>query len=104
MSDKQVQAVAYDGARAFRDEVPVTAAQAPKIILDAVKAGQWRIWLATLRASWTAGFAGSLSSLHAEFYASFTKEAGLRQGSSSTLRWVKRRKARLEHNTSARPR
>jgi NAD(P)-dependent dehydrogenase (short-subunit alcohol dehydrogenase family) len=43
MSDEQVQAVAQDRARAFRDEAPVTAAQAAKIILDAVKAGQWRI-------------------------------------------------------------
>ena len=43
MSDEQVQTVAQDRARAFRDEAPVTAAQAAKIILDAVKAGQWRI-------------------------------------------------------------
>ena len=43
MSDEQVQAIALDRARAFRDEAPVTAAQAAKIILDGVKAGAWRI-------------------------------------------------------------
>jgi NAD(P)-dependent dehydrogenase (short-subunit alcohol dehydrogenase family) len=43
MSDEQVQTITQDRARAFRDEAPVTAAQAAKIILDAVKAGQWRI-------------------------------------------------------------
>jgi NAD(P)-dependent dehydrogenase (short-subunit alcohol dehydrogenase family) len=81
MSDEQVQAVALDRARAFRDEAPVTAAQAAKIILDAVKAGQWRILVGDA--------AHKLDSLvrrepeqayTPEFYASFAKEAGLRQG------------------------
>ena len=34
---------ALDRARTFRDEAPTTAAAAAKIILDGVKAGQWRI-------------------------------------------------------------
>src|SRR5215470_16490351 len=43
MSDEQIQQLALDRARSFRDEAPTTAAQAAKIILDGVKAGQWRI-------------------------------------------------------------
>jgi NAD(P)-dependent dehydrogenase (short-subunit alcohol dehydrogenase family) len=43
MSDEQVQTITQDRARAFRDQAPVTAPPAAKIMLDAVKAGQWRI-------------------------------------------------------------
>src|SRR6516164_6510313 len=43
MSDEDVQQAAEERARTFRDEAPTTAAQAAKIILDGVKAGQWRI-------------------------------------------------------------
>jgi NAD(P)-dependent dehydrogenase (short-subunit alcohol dehydrogenase family) len=43
MSDDEIQQKAQDRARTFRDEAPTTAAQAAKIILDGVKADQWRI-------------------------------------------------------------
>ena len=43
MSDEDIQQAAEERARTFRDEAPTTAAQAAKIILDGVKAGQWRI-------------------------------------------------------------
>ncbi len=43
MSDDDVQKIALDRARAFRDEAPTTAAQAARIILDGVKAERWRI-------------------------------------------------------------
>ncbi|MBV9564161.1 MAG: SDR family NAD(P)-dependent oxidoreductase [Bradyrhizobium sp.] len=43
LSDEDVQKVVLDRARAFRDDAPTTAAEAAKIILDGVKAGQWRI-------------------------------------------------------------
>ena len=43
MSDEDIQQAAQERARTFRDEAPTTAAQAAKIILDGVKAGQWRI-------------------------------------------------------------
>ena len=43
MSDEQLQAFAAEQARAFLEEAPTTAAQAAKIILDGVKAEQWRI-------------------------------------------------------------
>ena len=43
MSDEDIQKIALDRARSFRDEAPTTAAQAAKIILDGVKADRWRI-------------------------------------------------------------
>jgi NAD(P)-dependent dehydrogenase (short-subunit alcohol dehydrogenase family) len=43
MSDEDIQQMALDRARTFRDEAPMTAAAAAKIILDGVKAGRWRI-------------------------------------------------------------
>src|SRR5262249_22938162 len=43
LSDEDVQKVVLDRARAFRDDAPTTAVEAAKIILDGVKAGQWRI-------------------------------------------------------------
>ena len=81
MSDEQVQAVVQDRARAFRDEAPVTAAQAAKIILDAVKAGEWRILVgdgAHKLDSWVRR--EPEQAYTPEAFASFAKEAGLRQG------------------------
>jgi hypothetical protein len=43
MSDEDIQQIALDRARTFRDEAPTTAAAAAKIILDGVKADRWRI-------------------------------------------------------------
>jgi NAD(P)-dependent dehydrogenase (short-subunit alcohol dehydrogenase family) len=43
MLDEDIQKIALDRARAFRDEAPTTAAAAAKIILDGVKAERWRI-------------------------------------------------------------
>jgi len=43
MSDEDIQRIALDRARTFRDEAPMTAAAAAKVILDGAKAGQWRI-------------------------------------------------------------
>ncbi|MGJ4928180.1 SDR family NAD(P)-dependent oxidoreductase [Bradyrhizobium sp. HKCCYLS2038] len=43
MSDQDIQAAARERARSFLEEAPTTAAQAAKIILDGVKAEQWRI-------------------------------------------------------------
>ena len=43
MSDEDIQNIALDRARSFREEAPTTAAAAVKIILDGVKADQWRI-------------------------------------------------------------
>jgi NAD(P)-dependent dehydrogenase (short-subunit alcohol dehydrogenase family) len=43
MSDEQLQAFAAEQARSFREDAPMTAAQAAKVILDGVKAERWRI-------------------------------------------------------------
>jgi hypothetical protein len=43
LSDAQIQAMADEQARRFRDDAPTSAAQAAKIILDGVKAERWRI-------------------------------------------------------------
>jgi hypothetical protein len=43
MSDEDIQNIALDRARSFRDEAPTSAAAAVKIILDGVKAERWRI-------------------------------------------------------------
>ena len=43
MSDEEIQARGAERARTFLEEAPTTAAQAAKIILDGVKAEQWRI-------------------------------------------------------------
>jgi len=43
MSDDQVRAMVQAQAEGFRDNAPTSAGQAAKIILDGVRAGQWRI-------------------------------------------------------------
>jgi NAD(P)-dependent dehydrogenase (short-subunit alcohol dehydrogenase family) len=43
MSDDDIQQMALDRARSFRDDAPMTAAAAAKVILDGVKAERWRI-------------------------------------------------------------
>jgi NAD(P)-dependent dehydrogenase (short-subunit alcohol dehydrogenase family) len=43
MSDDDIQKIALDRARSFREEAPTTAAAAARIILDGVKAERWRI-------------------------------------------------------------
>ena len=43
VTDDQIQAMVDEQGRAFRDNAPTSAAQAAKIILDGVKAGDWRI-------------------------------------------------------------
>src|ERR1700744_6701489 len=42
MSDEDVQQIAHDRARSFRDEAPTTAAEAARVILAGVKADWWR--------------------------------------------------------------
>jgi hypothetical protein len=81
MSDEQVQAIALDRARAFREEAPTTAAQAAKIILDGVKAGEWRILVgddAHKIDGWVRDDPEQAYS--PEFYARLQKELGWRVG------------------------
>jgi NAD(P)-dependent dehydrogenase (short-subunit alcohol dehydrogenase family) len=81
MSDEDVQKIALDRARIFRDEAPTTAAAAAKIILDGVKAERWRILVGDdahrldERVRQTPERA-----YETEFYQSFAKEAGWRIG------------------------
>ena len=81
MSDAEIQQSAHDRARTFREEAPTTAAQAAKIILDGVKADQWRILVGDdahrldMRVRQTPEKAYT-----PEFYESFVKEAGWRIG------------------------
>jgi NAD(P)-dependent dehydrogenase (short-subunit alcohol dehydrogenase family) len=81
MSDEDVQAFAAERARSFREDAPMTAAQAAKIILDGVKAERWRILVGDdaqrldERVRQTPEKAYDL-----EFYQSFAAEAGWRLG------------------------
>jgi len=81
MSDEDVQKIALDRARIFRDEAPTTAAAAAKIILDGVKAERWRILVGDdahrldERVRQTPERA-----YETEFYQSFAKEVGWRIG------------------------
>ncbi len=81
MSDEQVQAIARDRARAFRDEAPTTAAQAAKIILDGVKAGQWRILVGDDAHKLDALVRKEPEQVYMpEFFATLAKEVGWRRG------------------------
>jgi len=81
MSDDQVQALAAERARSFLQDAPTTAAQAAKIILDGVKAGDWRILvgedahLLDKRVREAPALA-----YDREFYESFVQEVGWRLG------------------------
>jgi NAD(P)-dependent dehydrogenase (short-subunit alcohol dehydrogenase family) len=81
MSDAEIQQTAHDRARTFREEAPTTAAQAAKIILDGVKADQWRILVGDdahrldMRVRQTPEKAYT-----PEFYESFVEEVGWRIG------------------------
>ncbi len=81
MSDEDIQNIALDRARTFRDEAPTTAAAAATVILDGVKAGRWRILigddahLLDERVRQTPEQA-----YEPEFYRSFAAEVGWRLG------------------------
>src|SRR5258708_36713988 len=81
MSDEDIQKIALDRARTFRDEAPTTAAAAAKIILEGVKADRWRILIGDdahrldKRVRQTPERA-----YEPEFYQSFAAEVGWRLG------------------------
>jgi NAD(P)-dependent dehydrogenase (short-subunit alcohol dehydrogenase family) len=81
MSDEDIQQRALDRARTFREEAPTTAAAAAKIILDGVKAGQWRILVGDDAHRLDQRVRQSPETAYtAEFYQSFIQEAGWRIG------------------------
>ncbi len=81
MSDEDIQGIALDRARTFRDEAPMTAAAAAKVILDGVKAERWRILVGDDAHLLDARVRQTPERAYdAEFYQSFAAEVGWRLG------------------------
>jgi NAD(P)-dependent dehydrogenase (short-subunit alcohol dehydrogenase family) len=81
MSDEDVQAFATERARSFREDAPMTAAQAATIILDGVKAERWRIIVGDDANRLDARVrANPEQAYDVDFYTSFAAEAGWRLG------------------------
>jgi hypothetical protein len=81
MSDDDIQKIAADRARSFRDEAPMTAAAAATIILDGVKAGRWRILVGDDAHRLDERVRQTPESAYEpEFYESFVAEVGWRLG------------------------
>ncbi len=81
MSDDDVQKIALDRARAFREDAPTTAAQAARIILDGVKAERWRILVGDDAHKLDERVRQTPEQAYTpEFYKSFTEEVGWRLG------------------------
>ena len=81
MSDEDIQGIALDRARTFRDEAPMTAAAAAKVILDGVKAERWRILIGEDAHQLDARVRQTPERAYdAEFYQSFVAEVGWRLG------------------------
>jgi NAD(P)-dependent dehydrogenase (short-subunit alcohol dehydrogenase family) len=81
MPDQQIQEIAADRARSFRDEAPTTAAAAATIILEGVKAGRWRILVGDDAHRLDERVRQTPERAYdAEFYHSFAAEVGWRLG------------------------
>src|SRR2546421_2818564 len=81
MSDDDIQAIALERARSFRDEAPTSAAQAAKIILDGVKAEHWRILVGDDAHKLDVRVRKSPEEAYTpEFYQSYRDEVGWRLG------------------------
>jgi NAD(P)-dependent dehydrogenase (short-subunit alcohol dehydrogenase family) len=81
MSDEDIQKIALDRARSFRDEAPTSAAAAAKIILDGVKAESWRILVGNDAQRLDERVRQTPERAYdSEFYQSFAKEVGWRLG------------------------
>jgi NAD(P)-dependent dehydrogenase (short-subunit alcohol dehydrogenase family) len=81
MSDADVQAMADERARSFREEAPMSAAGAAKVILDGVKAGRWRILVGDDAHRLDERVRQAPESAYdAEFYQTFAAETGWRLG------------------------
>jgi NAD(P)-dependent dehydrogenase (short-subunit alcohol dehydrogenase family) len=81
MSDDDVQVFAAERARSFREDAPMTAAAAAKVILDGVKAGQWRILVGDDARRLDERVRQTPESAYdPEFYQSFATEVGWRLG------------------------
>jgi NAD(P)-dependent dehydrogenase (short-subunit alcohol dehydrogenase family) len=81
MSDEDVQAMAAERARSFREDAPMTAAAAAKIILDGIKAGRWRILVGDDAHRLDERVRQTPEQVYdADFYRNFAEEVGWRLG------------------------
>jgi len=81
MSDEDIQTLALERARTFREEAPMTAATAAKVILDGVKAGSWRILVGDDAHRLDERVRQTPDKAYTpEFYQSFAAEVGWRVG------------------------
>jgi NAD(P)-dependent dehydrogenase (short-subunit alcohol dehydrogenase family) len=81
MSDEEIQQIALDRARSFREDAPTSAAAAAKIILDGVKAERWRILVGDDAHQLDARVRQTPERAYdAEFYQSVVKDVGWRVG------------------------
>ena len=81
MSDEDVQGLVAERARSFREEAPMTAAAAARVILDGVKAGHWRILVGDDANRLDERVRQTPERAYdAEFYQSFAAEVGWRLG------------------------
>jgi NAD(P)-dependent dehydrogenase (short-subunit alcohol dehydrogenase family) len=81
LSDEDIQKIALDRARSFRDEAPMTAAAAAKTILDGVKAERWRILVGDDAHRLDERVRRTPEKAYTpEFYQSFAEEVGWRLG------------------------
>jgi len=81
MSDEDIQKIALDRARSFRDEAPTSAAAAARIILDGVKAERWRILVGDDAERLDERVRQTPEKAYTpEFYQSFAAEVGWRLG------------------------
>jgi NAD(P)-dependent dehydrogenase (short-subunit alcohol dehydrogenase family) len=81
LSDDAIQKIALDRARTFRDDAPMSASAAAKIILDGVKEGRWRILVGDDAHRLDERVRESPEHAYdAEFYQRFVKEVGWRLG------------------------
>jgi NAD(P)-dependent dehydrogenase (short-subunit alcohol dehydrogenase family) len=81
MSDEDIQKIALDRVRSFRDEAPTSAAAAARIILDGVKAERWRILVGDDAERLDARVRQTPEEAYTpEFYQSFAAEVGWRLG------------------------
>jgi NAD(P)-dependent dehydrogenase (short-subunit alcohol dehydrogenase family) len=82
LTDNQIQALMDEQARRFRDDAPMTASAAAKVILDGVKTETWRILVGEDAHKLDERVrAAPQDAYEPEFFASFAREAGWRLGS-----------------------
>jgi NAD(P)-dependent dehydrogenase (short-subunit alcohol dehydrogenase family) len=81
MSDDDIQKMSAERARAFREDAPMTAAAAAKVILDGVKAERWRILVGDDAHLLDKRVRDNPEGAYdAEFYQRFAQESGWRLG------------------------